>query len=396
MNDKLMILGAGRGQLGLIKAAKELGYTTVITSIKGNYPGFDLADEICYADISKPEEILSAAKQTGVSGIATACLDTGIAALGYSCENLGFCGLSKDAAERSGDKLLMKTAFMENNVSTARFMKVSTTDDIRTALATLNLPLIVKAVDLQGSRGIYIANSEEEVLSGFKNTMSETKQSFCIIEEFIEGYEFGAQAFIYNGEILFVLPCGDDTYLSHTAVPVGHYAPIKASDDLLKQADIESRKAIKAIGLDNCAVNIDLIMKNNKVYVIELTGRVGANCLPELVSIYYNVEYYKMIADMAMGKDPRPYFNKKQNGYTANYAKMLLSENSGTLKKIVNKNKNEEYIEEITFFIKEGEQINKFTNSKDCLGQVIVKGKTLDECTDLMNSVISNIEFELE
>ena len=42
---KIMILGAGRGQVQLIKTAKELGYYTIVASIEGNYPGFDIADE---------------------------------------------------------------------------------------------------------------------------------------------------------------------------------------------------------------------------------------------------------------------------------------------------------------------------------------------------------------
>lgn len=396
MNNKLMILGAGRGQLNLINAAKELGYTAVVTSIKGNYPGFKIADEICYADISNPDEILQAAKKTNVSGIATACLDTGIASLGYACEKLGFIGLSENSAAMSGDKLLMKTAFMENGVNTAKFKKVSSLDELKNAFKELTFPLIVKAVDLQGSRGIYIVKDEEAAIKGFNKTMSETKQDFCIIEEFIEGYEFGAQAFVYNNEILFVLPTGDNTYLSNTAVPVGHYAPLDVDEDIITQTDKQVRLAIEAIGLNNCAVNVDLILKDNQVYVIELTGRVGANCLPELVAIYYGIEYDKMIADMAMGKDPRPYFYAKNDNHTAMAAKMLLSEKSGKLKEIVNKNSDEDYIYEITFFVKPGDSINKFVNSKDCIGQVIVKGTTYEECKQNIENVIANIEFVLE
>ena len=65
--------------------------------------------------------------------------------------------------------------------------------------------------------------------------------------------------------------------------------------------------SIKALGLNNCAVNVDLILRDNKVYVIELTGRVGANCLPELVEINFGIEYYKMIAAMAVGENPLEY-----------------------------------------------------------------------------------------
>ena len=42
----IMILGAGRGQVGLYKAARELGHRSVAVSIPGDYPGFAFADEI--------------------------------------------------------------------------------------------------------------------------------------------------------------------------------------------------------------------------------------------------------------------------------------------------------------------------------------------------------------
>ena len=61
-----------------------------------------------------------------------------------------------------------------------------------------------------------------------------------------------------------------------------------------------------------------------------------------------------------------------------------------------NNNKENEYITDITFFVKEGDMVNRFTNSRDCVGQVVVKGKDLDYCKRLIDEVISNIEFVLE
>ncbi|RGT71602.1 ATP-grasp domain-containing protein [Ruminococcus sp. AF18-22] len=396
MQEKIMILGAGRGQVDLIRSAKKLGYTTVVTSIEGNYPGFELADEICYADISNPEEVADAAEKYGVQGIATACLDTGIAALGYSCEKLGLTGLSERSAKLSGDKLLMKSAFMDAGVQTARYKKVSSREDVINVLEELELPMIVKAVDLQGSRGINIAYDREELLDGYDRTMKETKKDFCIIEEFIDGYEFGAQAFVLNNEVLFVLPCGDITYLGHTKIPVGHYAPLDFEDEVLEKIDKQVRKAIQAIGLNNCAVNIDMILRGDEVYVIELTGRIGANCLPQITSIFYGIDIYRLIVETAMGKDPSGYFRTERKDMTASYAKMLISEKSGKLKRIINTNDKNSDIEEITFFVKEGDMINKFTNSRDCIGQIVVKGKNLAKCETLIDEVIKNISFELE
>lgn len=397
MNQKrIMILGAGRGQVELIKSAKKLGYETVVASIKGNYPGFALADKICYVDISSPEAVLNVAREYNIDGIATSCLDTGITALGYTCENCNLTGLSSISAKLSGDKLLMKKAFMENGVSTARYIKVTSENELADVANTLNFPLIVKAVDLQGSRGINIVHTEEKLSDAYKRTMAETSKDFCIIEEFIDGYEFGAQAFVYNNEVLYVLPCGDITYLGNTKIPVGHYAPLDVDEAIVKDIEENVKRAISAIGLNNCAVNVDMIMKDGKIYVIELTGRIGANCLPELSSIYYGMDIYSMIVETAMGNNAKDFYLNNKKEPTACYAKMLVSEKTGVLKSINNKNQENEDITNITFFVKEGDMVNKFTNSRDCIGQVVVKGKDLDYCKQLIDEVISNIEVVLE
>ena len=393
---KVMVLGAGRGQLDLIKAVKKYGYHSIVASIEGKYPGFDVADECCYVDISNPEAVLEKARELEIDAITTACLDTGIPALGYVCDNMNLSGLSARSAELAGDKFLMKSAFMEHNVKTARYKKISSREELEKASEELDFPLIIKAIDLQGSRGINIVHTKEDLVSGYEDTMNETRKDFCILEEFIEGYEFGAQAFVFNHKVMYVLPCGDITYLSKTNIPVGHYAPLDIDADLWKEVENEATKAIEALGLNNCAVNIDMILKDNQIYLIELTGRVGANCLPQLSSIYFGMDVYKIIIETALGNDPTGYFETTKKEPTPCYAKMLYSEKSGILNDIINSNKEDENITEVSFFVEKGDKINKFTNSKDCIGEVVVKGSTLEETKELIDDVVNNIEFVIE
>lgn len=162
-------------------------------------------------------------------------------------------------------------------VNTARFLKISEESELVKVAENLNFPLIVKAVDLQASRGIVVARNKEELLDGFRYAMNATKENFCIVEEFIEGEEFGAQAFVYNGNVKFVLPHGDYTFMNHTALPVGHFAPMNFDNVKIRKIREQCELAIKAVGLDNCAVNIDMIYKNEKVYMIELTGQCRCN-----------------------------------------------------------------------------------------------------------------------
>ena len=157
------------------------------------------------------------------------------------------------------------------------------------------------------------------------------------------------------------------------------------------------KSAITALGLNNCAVNVDLILKDSTVYVIELTGRVGANCLPELVQINFGIEYYKMIAAMALGGNPLEIWEKKRASVKAGLAKMILeTEKAGNLEKIEYNGKIEDDVLEVTFFKHPGDEIRIFENSNDCVGQIIVQGETMTDCRKNLDAVLDQIDMKLK
>ena len=128
-----------------------------------------------------------------------------------------------------------------------------------------------------------------------------------------------------------------------------------------------------------------------------LSMRHGGAGLPELVGINYNINYYEMIARMAIGEDPREVFAKKADVETAGLAKMIISpERSGIIKNIAYKGKEDPDVCEVTFFKHEGDEVCKFTNSKDCIGQLIVKGKDMNACEKKEQEVLSQIVLDLE
>ena len=251
--------------------------------------------------------------------------------------------------------------------------------------------MIVKATDLQGSRGINIVKSPDGLHKAFRDTMSLTKKDYCIIEQYIKGTEFGAQAFIYKGEVLFVLPHGDETIMCKTAVPIGHYMPYVISEALYKDTVAQVTNAIKALGINNCAVNVDLIEKNGKVYIIELTGRVGANCLPELTSNYFGINYYEMILAASLGESPIPIWNQRE-APQATLARMIKSDRSGICKSVSYSDLPDT---QIHMFIHEGFEVRAFTNSNDAIGEIVVKGKNMNECKRKISEAQSKIKITL-
>lgn len=394
---KIMILGATINQVPLIRTAKKKGYWTIVASISGDYPGFAEANEICNVDITNPEAVYAKAKELNIDGIATCSMDTGIRAVGYVCERMGLCGLSEKSALLSNQKLLMKEAFIRGGVNTPTFVKVHDEQDLKRAWDQIPHPLILKAVDLQASRGVYIVDTYEKLLNAFHSVMAITKQDFCIVEQYIFGKDVGAQAFVYNGEILFVLPHNDETFTDKASLPIGHSAPLDAPREIYDAIVEQCKLAIRAIELNNCAVNIDLLLADDgNVYMIELTGRVGATCLPELVSIYYGIDYYEMIIATAMGNDPRSIFEKRSDKRTANASRFLMASKTGKVKKLEINIDDIEGIRLLDIYIKEGMEVKKFADGKDRYGQVVVAGDNLQDCFEKLDEVTKKIKIIYE
>lgn len=388
---RLLIQGAGRGNLGLIKTAKKHGVYTVVTGLGGDYPCNDYADILCYADISDPDAVLKVAQEQKVDGAIICCSDTGLRAIGRCNDVLGLKGISEESAVVSSNKLLMKERLMADGVRTARFFKVSNYVDLKEAVENIGYPVIIKATDLQGSRGINIVHDEDMLITSFDEVISQTKKDYCIVEEFIIGTEYGAQAFVYDGEVLFVLPHGDETMMCKTAVPVGHYMPYELTESLKQDTYAQVVGAIKSLGFDNCAVNVDLIEKDGKSYIIELTGRVGANCLPELTSNYLGVNYYEMILLMALGISPLEIFAARKSP-SATLARMIRIDKSGIVTHIHIPNKENA---EVNMFVKEGDAVREFTNCNDAIGEIIVKAKDLQACNEMISQIITRLNVEI-
>ena len=389
---KLLINGAGRGNLGLIKAAKKLGAYTIVTGQAG--PCLALADKT-YPEVhpGHPDEVLAVAQKEQVNGAAITCNDMGLESVGRCCDVLHLQGLSEEVAKCAANKLLMKEKLVNAGVRTAKFKLIHALNELQKASAELEFPVIVKATDLQGSRGICIVREADKLQVAYNDVMSLTHKDFCIVEEFIEGTEFGAQAFVYHGEVFFVLPHGDETVMCKTAVPIGHYMPYAMSDALAVDVDKQARKAIEALGVNNCAVNIDFISRGDKAYIIELTGRGGANGLTDITGKFFGIDYYEMMAVTALGGDPRVVFERRLTIPRASISKMLTSDKSGIAKSV----KVPELPDtEITMFIEAGSEVRAFTNSNDDIGQIVVWGKDLDECNCKLEYALKLIDIELK
>lgn len=394
---KLLILGAGIYQVPLIQKAKEMNLFTVAASCPGPYPGLPLADKIYYTDTTDQERILSIANAEQIDGICTTGTDVAVRSLGFVCETLGLPGLSLSASRLATDKAEMKKAFLHGKVSTASFYQVFSEEEALAAFSSLKPPVIVKVSDSSGSRGILRADTPGEVCDAYRAARTVTKKPYLLVEKFLLGHEIGVDGLLQNGEWKLLL--AHDKHLctvGNTSIPAGHSFPFLCSSALQQELYHQITLAAQSLGLDNCAVNADVLVCGDQIYILEMGGRAGATCIPELISHYTGTDYYEQLIKNALGE--RVFFGKYQE--TPCLSRLLFSPRSGRLTQLSEDSiaslKTRNTTIQLDYAV--GDLIPSVANGTDRIGSVIhwgTPGQDLDALTREMDAIASALQSSI-
>lgn len=371
---KIMILGAGIYQVPLILKAKEMGLKTLVVSIAGEYPGIPLADKFIELDTRDYDGILHVARQENIGGICTSGTDVAVRAIGCVCDAMGLSGISEESAKLCTDKALMKAAFQKGGVSSASFFQVRTKQEALQAADQIGYPVMVKAVDSSGSRGIEKVNKPQDMAAAWEDAMKVTAQDYILVEEFIEAEEIGVDGFLdENGSLAAFFPHRKDTYtFAQTTMPVGHRFPMEAEESQLIEIEKQITLAAHALQMRRCPFNADVFVRGNQVWVIEMGGRTGATCIPELISMNQGYDWYEKIIAAAMGQNVS--FQGRKN--ESCMARLIFSPVDGRIKEIdtncLKILQDEGVLCQLD--VKPGDTVSAMRNGTDRIGHLIMSG----------------------
>lgn len=304
MNKKLLILGAGIYQAPLIRKAKEMGLYTIAASCPGPYPGLALADQAWLIDTTDTQGLLKRAEWEGIDGVCTSGTDVAIRSLGVLSDRLCLPGISQEAARILTDKYLMKQAFLQAGVSTPPSYQVFSLPEAFEAYEELTPPVIVKAVDSSGSRGVTRADTPAQLEEAYRRAALITRKDYVLVERFLCAHEIGVDGFVHEGCLKLLLP--HDKFIHTTeegaTLPAGHHFPYHCSEEVSSEIRRQIQLAVNAVGMDDCALNADvLVTEDGGVYLLEMGGRAGATCIPELISLHLGIDYYEQMIRNALG-----------------------------------------------------------------------------------------------
>ena len=364
---KLLILGAGIHQVPLIETAKKMGVETHVCSIFGNYPGISLAPFFYEVDISNPKKVLKLAKRLEIDGILTTATDVCLESIGFVVDELNLSGTGLENSKACFDKSIMKKRFLLNNIPTSKYIKVEKLQDAIDFFNNQPSSCVLKPTDSSGSRGVIKVEDVEDIEQAYITALRFSKAGDVIIEEWLEGEEFGAQVVVVNGKSTLMMMHSDITTPPPNRVPIGHGCPHPQETKLFTLVSEIIHNAVIALGVNNTICNIDFILTKCGPKVIELTCRMGGTHLPEVCGTYWGINLYKLAIELSLGaKPPLP---QTPSG-PPNAAHNLILQTTGELKKYGTM----ENFFQWNLYIKEGENITFNVSNQAEIGYVQIQG----------------------
>jgi biotin carboxylase len=390
---RLLILGGGVYQVPLIRRARELNLETIVVTPTGPFPGARLGDHHWDLDTTDEEAVLDAARSYGIDAVATTGTDVCLPVLGRIVDELGLHGPSGSSARMSADKTLMKRAFKKHRVPTAEFEIVSSLTDACNASRRLGFPLIVKASDSSGSRGVTRVDSADELEAAWSRAWAVSRNRLIVVERCLEGVEFGAQAFMCGDEVIAVFAHNDSVTSPPFQTPIGHSLPANLTSEQFASLDEVVCRAVRALGIRDAVCNVDLMFAGGQIQVLEIGARMGATCLPENVAVFTGLDVYGYLLQLALGQATAVRATREQ----PNASLLLRSNTSGIVQEVFVPEALSAHpaLIELQIDVTPGDRVKTFQVGPDRIGHLVVKGDTAAEAEALAQELAGAIRVEV-
>ncbi len=299
MARKILVLGAGPSQIGLLRAARERGLFVIACDRDPRAPGFEHADRRALVSSEDERDIARLAEAERVDGIISPGADWPVAIAARVASRLGLPHpLSPQAAALAVSKTPQRERFRERNVPQPRW-----TTDAEEARA-FRFPSVVKAPDRQGQRGLTLVETPDELPAAIAAARAASRGGGCIVEELAPGPEVTVNGFSIGGQF-FALTVTDRLTADPPAfgVALAHAWPSDWADGSAAEA---ACLAAEAIGILDGPTYTQLRLGTGGPMVVELAARLGGGHDAELCQAALGIDLNGLALSAALGEDIEP------------------------------------------------------------------------------------------
>ncbi|MBD7963052.1 ATP-grasp domain-containing protein [Fictibacillus norfolkensis] len=271
------------------------------------------------------------------------------------------------------------------------FLTVDSLNQLREKKELLSFPCIVKPVDDSGSNRVVKCETYEAVekfvlsqLQIERNTRNQPAKRLVLIEEFVGGQEYSVEMFSFEGDHQLIgiteKTVGEGPYF----VEMGHVFP--APDLSYEMRGIIKKGALEVLntmGWRNGPVHLEIKLKDHKMFVVEMNGRLAGGMIPELIRYATGTDLLTQQIKIAIGQPPE--IRKFASCFAG--IRFFVPLTSGSVE--VSPIQQQEEIKDVKINVEDGQFVEKATNAYGRLGHIIATHTN----SDTLRSILRQTEI---
>jgi biotin carboxylase len=292
---RLLVLGAGPAQLGLLRAAREHGLFVIACDRDAGAPGFAHADRRAVVSAEDEAALAHLARAERVDGVIAPGIDWPVAIAARIAAQIGLPHpLSPEAAALAVSKHRQRARLAEAGIPQPRWLVVKEPPD------DLPVPSVVKPADRQGQTGITLVRERSALEEAIGLAVSESRAGLAMVEELVQGPEVTVNAFSAAGRF-HGLTVTDRLTAEPPAfgVALAHAWPSAAAGE---EAIAVARRAAEALGIAEGPTYTQLRLGADGPRVVEVAARLGGGHDADLCHAALGVDLNGLALAAALGE----------------------------------------------------------------------------------------------
>ena len=378
---RLLVLGGGPAQLGLLEAAQAAGVWTAVADRDPRAPGFAFADRRCIVSTEDESAIERLAAALDLDGIIAPGTDWPVAVAARVAAKLNLPHpIDPATGILATNKLRQREAFAAAGVPQPPWETVTDGD------VTLPVPCVVKAPDRQGQKGLSLVRDASELAPAIAKARAESRNGVALVEGLVDGPEVTVIGYSRDG-VYTALAVTDRIVADPPAfgVALAHVWPSQHGGG----AAAVAQRGVEALGITNGPTYAQLRIGADGPKIVEIAARLGGGHDGELVFAATGVDLNALALAAAFGDGPEPAISGEGAGGAVT---RFLVPPEGTLES-VSVPEDLQGVAQVRLYRTPGHRFGPFRYGSDRAGAVLAVGGTRAEALERAEIAADRIRF---
>ncbi len=394
---RLLVLGAGPAQLGLLAAARARDLHVIAVDRDPSAPGFRYADRRAIVSTEDESGIERLASAERVDGLIAPGIDWPVAIAARVAERLALPHpISPETAALSTSKLRQRERFAEAGVSQPAYEICSGAAEATEAAKRIGFPCVVKAPDRQGQRGLTLVRSAEEVGEAVRVALDASRSATLLVEKHVPGREVTVNAFSAGGHFNPLTVTDRLTApLPAFGVALTHVWPSELEPAEIGAAVEAAAAAAAAVGIENGPSYTQVLLGPEGPRVGELAARLGGGHDAELCRVSLGVDLNGAALSAALGEEV-PASSLAPVARVGGACVRFLVAPPGELQEVTGMEEAfaQEGIRGIRIYRRRRHRFDEFRRGADRAGAILAVGDSREEALGRADRAAERIVFE--